>query len=184
MPLSLSMSRPFALRFSRFAVLLAQTRTRAFSFLHFLSYAVFLSHTNLFHSLQTPGVIDCHELHIWSLSDNKIIASVHVTGANASEQMSLGQMLKELFHSFDIHSVTIQQEFPPTGSTVTDGTACFLSCSTAECNENVCCPVPKEKLGSVTFAIRPVDIDEIVAQRERDEELEREQSDLRHISLV
>ncbi|CAG8564484.1 5992_t:CDS:2, partial [Ambispora leptoticha] len=95
--------------------------------------------------LNTSGVLSVHELHIWQLSDTKLIASVHV----------------KILHSYGIHSATIQPEFDlsargTNASTSNDSdremianeldgneSACLLRCAEDEtCAKNVCCPTP------------------------------------------
>lgn len=57
------------------------------------------------------GIIAVHELHVWKLSGNKIIATAHVTCHNSVEYMQIATELKEFFHKKGIHSTTIQPEF-------------------------------------------------------------------------
>ncbi|KAK4128921.1 cation efflux protein [Parathielavia appendiculata] len=64
-----------------------------------------------------PGVISCHHVHIWQLSDTKIIASMHIqvafplTEANGEKYMELSKMARKCLHAYGIHSATIQPEF-------------------------------------------------------------------------
>ncbi|ORX90982.1 cation efflux protein [Basidiobolus meristosporus CBS 931.73] len=62
--------------------------------------------------LQISHVVSLHEFHIWQLSDNKTIASVHIHVANSSDYMEVAMEVRSLLHSYGIHSVTIQPEFP------------------------------------------------------------------------
>ncbi|KAL4803954.1 cation efflux protein [Aspergillus unguis] len=65
------------------------------------------------HDLEkVPGVLAVHELHIWRLNQQKILASVHVAMANhsVSEFSTLAATIKECFHEYGIHSVSIQPE--------------------------------------------------------------------------
>ena len=57
------------------------------------------------------GVSAVHELHIWKLSGNKIIATAHVTCHDSQEYMMIAAKIKEFFHHKGIHSTTIQPEF-------------------------------------------------------------------------
>lgn len=80
-----------------------------------------------------------HELHIWKLSGNKIIATAHVTCHNSVEYMRIATDLKELFHKRGIHSTTIQPEF--TDMEGVEGLSkanCILECKQM-CNPNTCC---------------------------------------------
>lgn len=61
------------------------------------------------------GILSVHELHIWQLSERKIVASVHVlvdcsTGQEA-RYMEIAAKLRSVLHTWGIHSSTIQPEF-------------------------------------------------------------------------
>ena len=64
-----------------------------------------------------PGIISCHHLHVWQLSDTKLIASLHVqVGFNFKDEgsaryMELARAIRECLHEYGIHSSTIQPEF-------------------------------------------------------------------------
>ncbi len=60
---------------------------------------------------QIQGVKAVHELHIWKLSGQKIIATAHITCHNSSEYMKIAKSIKEFLHNRGIHSTTIQPEF-------------------------------------------------------------------------
>ncbi|KAG5519161.1 hypothetical protein PMAC_002249 [Pneumocystis sp. 'macacae'] len=61
------------------------------------------------------GVISIHELHIWQLSDTKLIASAHIlisfSPDNAEKYMNLIASVRQCLHAYGIHSSTIQIEF-------------------------------------------------------------------------
>jgi solute carrier family 30 (zinc transporter), member 1 len=83
---------------------------------------------------ELPGIISCHHLHVWQLSDTKIVASLHVQvdceveGTGSASYMHLARQVRKCLHGFGIHSSTIQPEFclqngedehsPISGSTV------------------------------------------------------------------
>jgi zinc transporter 1 len=63
-----------------------------------------------------PGVVDVHELHVWTLSDSQTVASVHVLVGNTvgdvgSRYMNLAVEIKKKLHVYGIHSTTVQPEF-------------------------------------------------------------------------
>jgi len=64
-----------------------------------------------------PGIISCHHLHVWQLSDTKLVASLHVqVGFNFKDEgsaryMELARAIRECLHEYGIHSSTIQPEF-------------------------------------------------------------------------
>ncbi|KAJ1327758.1 solute carrier family 30 (zinc transporter) member 1 [Microdochium nivale] len=64
-----------------------------------------------------PGVISCHHVHIWQLSDTKLVASMHVqlefpiTEDAGEKYMKLARQARKCLHAYGIHSATIQPEF-------------------------------------------------------------------------
>ncbi|ETS62160.1 hypothetical protein PaG_03726 [Moesziomyces aphidis] len=65
------------------------------------------------------GVINLHELHVWQLSESKIVASVHVlvdcSSGQTDKYMSIAAHIRDNLHAWGIHSSTIQPEFVPGG---------------------------------------------------------------------
>lgn len=63
------------------------------------------------------GVQNCHDLHVWQLSDTKLIASLHIgvnfgfKGEESAKYMDLARAVKQCLHAHGIHSSTIQPEF-------------------------------------------------------------------------
>lgn len=64
-----------------------------------------------------PGVLSCHHVHIWQLSDTKVVASLHVqvsfpiNEAGGEKYMELARRARRCLHAYGIHSATIQPEF-------------------------------------------------------------------------
>ncbi|KAK3945410.1 Zinc/cadmium resistance protein [Diplogelasinospora grovesii] len=64
-----------------------------------------------------PGVISCHHVHIWQLSDTNIVASMHIklafpiSEANGARYMEVAKQARKCLHAYGIHSATIQPEF-------------------------------------------------------------------------
>nr|XP_036587416.1 zinc cadmium resistance protein [Colletotrichum truncatum]KAF6798358.1 zinc cadmium resistance protein [Colletotrichum truncatum] len=64
-----------------------------------------------------PGVISCHHVHIWQLSDTKIVASMHVqvsfpiSAEGGEKYMELAKRARKCLHAYGIHAATIQPEF-------------------------------------------------------------------------
>lgn len=64
-----------------------------------------------------PSVISCHHVHIWQLSDTKIVASMHIqvafpiSEAGGEKYMVLAKRVRKCLHGHGIHSATIQPEF-------------------------------------------------------------------------
>lgn len=66
---------------------------------------------------ELPGVISCHHVHIWQLSDTQIVASMHIqlefsiSEASGEKYMDLAKAVRKCLHAYGIHSATIQPEF-------------------------------------------------------------------------
>ena len=110
------------------------------------------------------GIISCHHLHVWQLSDTKLIASLHVQvdfdfkGEGSARYMTLARQIRECLHEYGIHSSTIQPEFcldathdhsaagsedeatnPKAPSVKAESEACLLECPDSCGNANQCC---------------------------------------------
>ncbi|KAF2013327.1 zinc/cadmium resistance protein-like protein [Aaosphaeria arxii CBS 175.79] len=63
------------------------------------------------------GIVSCHHIHVWQLSDTKLIASLHVQvdfdfkGEGSARYMDLAREIRKCLHEYGIHSSTIQPEF-------------------------------------------------------------------------
>lgn len=68
---------------------------------------------------QLPGVVGSHHLHVWQLSDTKLVASLHIQvdcdikGEGSERYMRLARQIRKCLHAYGIHSSTIQPEFVP-----------------------------------------------------------------------
>ncbi|KAL4888136.1 cation efflux protein [Aspergillus ambiguus] len=66
-----------------------------------------------------PGVIGSHHLHVWQLSDTKLVASIHIQvnteikEEGSERYMHLARQVRKCLHTYGIHSSTIQPEFAP-----------------------------------------------------------------------
>ncbi|KAH8596603.1 cation efflux protein [Bisporella sp. PMI_857] len=64
-----------------------------------------------------PGVVSCHHVHIWQLSDTQLVASMHIqvafpiSEASGEKYMDLAKAARKCLHAYGIHSATIQPEF-------------------------------------------------------------------------
>ncbi|KAJ8502865.1 hypothetical protein ONZ45_g11366 [Pleurotus djamor] len=110
--------------------------------------------------LNVEGVLSLHELHIWQLSESKIVASVHVMTSRNHDFMPVAASIRKALHHHGIHSSTIQPEYHPPAAppdhqlkvrvvffiflSTNEDTSCLILCPPdQECNhENVCCPPP------------------------------------------
>lgn len=66
---------------------------------------------------ELPGILNCHHMHVWQLSDTKLVASLHIEvdydfkGEGSARYMELAQAVRSCLHGYGIHSSTIQPEF-------------------------------------------------------------------------
>ncbi|KNZ75087.1 Zinc/cadmium resistance protein [Termitomyces sp. J132] len=81
--------------------------------------------------LKVDGVHSVHELHIWQLSESKVIASVHVRTSRNHDFMPIAVKIREALHHHGIHSGTIQPEYLCPGTEVSRSTS-IVACE-AEC---------------------------------------------------
>ncbi|OQV20775.1 Zinc transporter 1 [Hypsibius exemplaris] len=116
---------------------------------------------------QIEGVLAVHELHIWQLAGDRIIASAHIRCHNLQEYMRVAGKIKQFFHDVGIHSTTMQPEFDevsvnPNDDSLTNPinpmSTCIIACPTDAkgCAESVCCRKPAAN-GKVTVVVdRPI----------------------------
>lgn len=98
-----------------------------------------------------PGVLNVHELHVWSLSESKTVASVHIMVHNKDEFVEVSKKIRKVMHRFGIHSSTIQPEIVGQSSTTAPQAAldpesdgCMIQCVDDSCAANTCCPPTTE----------------------------------------
>ena len=63
------------------------------------------------HILDAPGVIDCHDLHAWTITSGMNVVSAHVIVADGADPaMTLNALCECLSDDFDIEHSTFQLE--------------------------------------------------------------------------
>ncbi|PIL31600.1 transporter [Ganoderma sinense ZZ0214-1] len=102
--------------------------------------------------LAVDGVLSVHELHIWQLSENKLVASVHVMASRKHDFMPIATQIRKVLHDRGVHSSTIQPEYhhprnsPPEEHLRTSAeSSCLIMCPADQIcdpSENACCPPP------------------------------------------
>lgn len=100
--------------------------------------------------LKVDGVLSVHELHIWQLSESKIVASVHVMASRNHDFMPVAADIRKALHLNGIHSSTIQPEYHPRPSITSEDdlktsvdSPCLILCpkdQNCDPQENSCCP--------------------------------------------
>jgi len=99
-----------------------------------------------------PEISSIHELHIWRLTDEKIIASAHLHRKNLSNYMLIADKVTKFFHSIGIHSITIQYECDDdyqqtpmlhrnNNSETKIAGDCLLRCENNACDTQTCCTI-------------------------------------------
>lgn len=65
-----------------------------------------------------PGILSCHHIHIWQLSDSQNVASMHIqvefpfsSEDGSNRYMEVARQARKCLHAHGIHSATIQPEF-------------------------------------------------------------------------
>ena len=59
------------------------------------------------------GVLDVHDFHVWQLTEQKIVCSLHAICRGGVDFMKLSDTMKLRLHRAGIHASTIQPEFVP-----------------------------------------------------------------------
>jgi len=97
-------------------------------------------------------VIDIHEIHIWQLSNDLLVASLHITCLRSCNFMKLASTLKEILHSYGIHATTIQPEL--VDEDYKKEGDCLLRCQN-KCEEMSCCTQRRIKIVTVQNSLEP-----------------------------
>lgn len=90
--------------------------------------------------LDIPPVLSIHELHVWRLDPMTNIATVHIYTEDIGNVENTIAQIKTLFHSYGIHSTTVQPEFQPKctepicETDCLDSRCCVLETDTTEVN--------------------------------------------------
>uniref|UniRef100_A0A182SX84 Cation efflux protein cytoplasmic domain-containing protein n=1 Tax=Anopheles maculatus TaxID=74869 RepID=A0A182SX84_9DIPT len=88
-------------------------------------------------------IVSVHDLHIWQLSGNQYVSTVHIIFDNPKVYLQIHSDVIEFFHEQGINQVTIQPEFKVTGEKQTLGNClegCLIQCRTiAQCASRTCC---------------------------------------------
>lgn len=86
------------------------------------------------------GIVGVHELHIWRLTPQKTLATVHIVFNTTEDILSKYQDIIVIFQTFYIDHVTIQPEFSLTSNEIEKFT-CLYQCSKtkSKCSPLQCC---------------------------------------------
>jgi zinc transporter 1 len=86
--------------------------------------------------LAVPGVDGIRDLHVWELSSDMAVATVHVQVSDVTLFTPVINHIKKLFHQREIHSSTIQPEISTLTKTKDLPTSCVDSCEEDWCCSN------------------------------------------------
>jgi len=96
--------------------------------------------------IKVSGIYQIHDVHVWQLSQDKIVASLHALISKNCDFMTIADQVKNIFHSHGIHASTIQPEyiadtFGNSKGTELEGDLCHeVVCDEDECHKKSCCP--------------------------------------------
>ena len=74
------------------------------------------------------GAESIHDLHVWQLSTEKHVGTVHIACEKGTDFMKLAQRVKHVLHNHNIHATTIQPEFISENDRENDLSECMLPC--------------------------------------------------------
>lgn len=86
---------------------------------------------------KVPGALDIHDLHIWELTSQDHVGTLHITVSKEGDFMTLARELQRVLHTHNIHATTIQPEYPDSGSSE-DPQDCMLMCDYKKKNLEKC----------------------------------------------
>jgi len=88
-----------------------------------------------------PGVLDLHELHVWQLTPERVIGSVHVLFGQQAPSKTVDQ-IKLALHAHGVHATTIQPEVYTgmvTPNVFSESFPCHEPICNAQCTTKACC---------------------------------------------
>ncbi|VVC35342.1 Cation efflux protein [Cinara cedri] len=99
-----------------------------------------------------PDIVNVHELHIWQMTEDKIVSTAHIIFYNPQDYLRINNEVIQFFHTNGILEVTIQPEFfkdeqniqlmPEYGMG-----QCLIQCNNVmECFNRNCCELNDIKL--------------------------------------
>lgn len=105
-----------------------------------------------------PQIVSYHDLHIWQLSANKYIATVHIIFQDSKQYAKVIDEVRTHFHDHHIAHVTIQPEFyDQCDKASTTSVECMVQCKKNECLDKVCCKDSMTDLREVSVCPGAID---------------------------
>jgi len=90
-----------------------------------------------------PDIVNVHELHIWQLTEDKIISTAHIMFLNPQDYLRINKAVVNFFHENGILEVTIQPEFFKDDQNIQmipeyGMGQCLVQCNNIECFDRNC----------------------------------------------
>ncbi|XP_029639351.1 cobalt uptake protein COT1-like [Octopus sinensis] len=87
-----------------------------------------------------PGVLNVHELHMWHLTDNTVVITLHYV-VTSSHFLNSFHQIKQLMKKAGIQHISIQPEISLVGEYDENVRECLLNkvCDNQDCSTMVCC---------------------------------------------
>ncbi|XP_071485398.1 uncharacterized protein [Diadema antillarum] len=96
---------------------------------------------------QCGDIDNIHEFHVWQLTGDKLIATLHVSVSSLEQYGGVIEQATRILHSEGIHSTTIQPEF--TCLKLKNEANCPIPCPIDSCSDqNKCCRSNRRQIGS------------------------------------
>ncbi|XP_015606086.1 zinc/cadmium resistance protein [Cephus cinctus] len=96
-----------------------------------------------------PGIVNVHDFHVWQLTGQKIVSTVHIIFMDPTVYASITDQVTNFFNEMGITQVTIQPEFdkmkPKIGKL-----ECLIPCQSGRCSSPQCCTGEQEEENSST----------------------------------
>lgn len=102
-----------------------------------------------------PQIHSYHDLHIWQLSSQTYIATVHIIFQNPKMYAKTIDEVRQHFHDHSIANVTIQPEFYDENGPSSSSLECLVQCTKPECLDKVCCKDSLTDLREVSVCSGP-----------------------------
>jgi len=86
-------------------------------------------------------IVSVHDLHIWQLTRNKYVSTVHIVFHDPQVFALILQDIEDFFHCQGVCNVTIQPEFLHCSRDAADfnENLCLVQCRDLLCKEKICC---------------------------------------------
>ncbi|XP_066591740.1 proton-coupled zinc antiporter SLC30A1 [Prorops nasuta] len=85
-----------------------------------------------------PGIVNVHDLHVWQLTGQKVISTVHIIFLDPIVYASITDQVTAFFIEMGITQVTIQPEFHKMNPNM-EKADCLIRCHGEHCSSSQCC---------------------------------------------